>query len=160
MWKTYRCIASRYPRLSLEEERLLIKKAQNGSKESNDELILHHIGFLIFRIRRVLFPDTVRRYGEDILGEVILLAYEKINTYNLKYCDKDGNPHPVKFISYIWKRIDGFIIDSINKEFGLNKLYKEYALNEELSETDDKIYSYKRTRINQIKNRRLRSTSE
>jgi len=34
----------------------------------------------------------------------------------LDYHDKYGNPKPVKFVSYIWKRIDGFIIDFLKKE--------------------------------------------
>ena len=40
-------------------------------------------------------------------------------SYNLDYRDKQGNPKPVKFASYICKRIDGFIIDYLKKE--LNK---------------------------------------
>ena len=34
----------------------------------------------------------------------------------MKYRDKHGNLKPVKFASYIWKRIDGFILDSLKKE--------------------------------------------
>ena len=94
----------------------MILKAQKGSKKSKDELLLRHVSFLIFRIHKVAFPDLVRRFGEDLLGEAILITYKKIETYNLDYCDKQGNPKPVKFVSYIWKRIDGFIIDSLKKE--------------------------------------------
>ena len=36
--------------------------------------------------------------------------------YDLNYRDKNGNPKPVKFAFYIWKRIDGLIIDSLKKE--------------------------------------------
>jgi len=158
MWKSYNYLIRRYPKISLDEERLLIRQAQNGSKECKDELILRHIGFLVFRINRKLFPENIKRYGEDILAEVILVAYKKIGTYDLKYCDKKGNPCPVKFVSYIWKRIDGFIIDSIKKELGLYKLHKKYALGEELSGTDDEPYSYRMSRINQRKNQRLRLT--
>ena len=32
------------------------------------------------------------------------------------YRDKKGNFKPVRFSSYIWKRIDGFILDSLKKE--------------------------------------------
>jgi hypothetical protein len=67
-----------------------------------------------------------------LLEEAILIVYTKIRSYNLDYRDKQGNPHPVKFISYIWKRIDGFIIDSLNKELtGSNfyNTYNEYNLN-------------------------------
>ena len=51
--------------------------------------------------------------------ETILIIYKKIESYNLDYRDKQGNPRPVKFVSYIWKRIDGFIVDYLRKE--LNK---------------------------------------
>lgn len=67
----------------------------------------------------------VQRFGEDLLGEAILITYEKIKTYNLDYCDKQGNPRPVKFISYIWKRIDGFIIDSLKKEMIMLNTYDD-----------------------------------
>jgi DNA-directed RNA polymerase specialized sigma subunit len=129
MWKTYRHIIQRYPRISLTEERRLILKAQKGSKESKDELVLRHVSFLIFRIYKVAFPDLVKRFGEDLLGEAILITYKKIDSYNLDYRDKQGNLKPVKFVSYIWKRIDGFIIDSLNKEFDLFKAHKEYYQN-------------------------------
>jgi DNA-directed RNA polymerase specialized sigma subunit len=122
MWKTYRQIISKYPKISLEEERRLIIKAQKGSKKSKDELVLRHISFLIFRIHKVAFPDLIRRFGEDLLGEAILLTYKKIDSYNLNYCNAQGNPNPVKFVSYIWKRIDGFIVDYLKKE--LNKAWE------------------------------------
>lgn len=116
MWKSYRNIVRQYPKLSLSEERRLISKAQKGSKKSKDEIILRHIGFLIFRIHKITFPDLIRRFGEDLLEETILITYKKIKTYDLDYRDKKGNPNPVKFVSYIWKRIDGFIIDFLKKE--------------------------------------------
>ncbi|MFC1509937.1 hypothetical protein ACFL60_09700, partial [Candidatus Omnitrophota bacterium] len=111
MWKSYGDIIRQYPKVSLAEERRLISKAQKGSKKSKDEIILRHIGFLIFRIHKIAFPALVSRFGEDLLEEAILIVYKKIKTYNLNYRDKKGNPNPVKFVSYIWKRIDGFIID-------------------------------------------------
>jgi len=116
MWKSYRNIVRQYPKLSLSEERHLISKAQKGSKKSKDEIILRHIGFLIFRIHKVTFPALIRRFGEDLLEEAILITCKKIKTYDLDYRDKKGNPNPVKFVSYIWKRIDGFIIDFLKKE--------------------------------------------
>ena len=119
MWNTYKPIIQKYPRISLFEERRLIQTAQKGSKKSMDELVLRHVGFLIFRIHKIAFPDLIRRYGEDLLSEAILITYKKIDSYDLGYRDKKGNPKPVKFISYIWKRIDGFIIDSLRKELVL-----------------------------------------
>ena len=116
MWKSYRNIIQDYPKISLPEERRLISKAQKGSKKSKDEIVLRHIGFLIFRIHRRVFPHLIRRFGEDLLTEAILIIYQKIESYNLDYRDKQGNPNPVKFVSYIWKRIDGFIVDYLRKE--------------------------------------------
>jgi DNA-directed RNA polymerase specialized sigma subunit len=124
MWKSYSGIIRRYQKIPLSEERRLIAKAQKGSRKSKDELVLRHIGFLIFRIHKVAFPEYARRFGEDLLAESILIVYKKIKTYDLDYCDKRGNPKPVKFVSYIWKRIDGFIIDSLKKEtMTYNELY-------------------------------------
>jgi DNA-directed RNA polymerase specialized sigma subunit len=116
LYKVYSHIIRRYPKIPLSEERRLILKAQRGSKKSKDELVLRHIGFLIFRIHKVAFPEYARRFGEDLLAESILIVYKKIKTDDLNYCDKRGNPKQVKFVSYIWKRIDGFIIDSLKKE--------------------------------------------
>ena len=125
MWNTYKPIIQRYPRISLAEERRLIHKAQNGSKKSKDEFVLRHISFLIFRIHKVAFPELIQRFGEDLLEEAILIVYNKIESYDLDYCDKQGNPHPVKFVSYIWKRIDGFIIDYLKEEMKSCALYKD-----------------------------------
>ncbi|MDD5072554.1 MAG: hypothetical protein PHW51_02065 [Candidatus Omnitrophica bacterium] len=116
MWKNYRYIIQKYPKMSLSEERHLILQAQKGSKKSKDELVLRHISFLIFRIQKVAFPEFIRRFGDDLLEEAILIVYQKIETYDLNYRNKKGEPHPVKFISYIWKRIDGFIIDYLKEE--------------------------------------------
>ncbi len=126
MWKFYSGIVRRYPKITLSEERRLILKAQKGSKKSKDEIVLRHVGFLIFRIHKIAFPSLVRSFGEDLLAEAILIVYKKIDSYDLGYCDKKGNPKPVKFISYIWKRIDGFIIDSLRKELNDSNFYNRY----------------------------------
>ena len=139
MWKTYRHIIKSYPRISLEEERRLIQKAQKGSKKSKDELVLRHISFLIFRIHKVAFPEFIQRFGEDLLEEAILIVYNKIESYDLDYCDKQGNPHPVRFISYIWKRIDGFIIDYLREEMKTRTLYKDIM---DLTQTEESTQFY------------------
>jgi DNA-directed RNA polymerase specialized sigma subunit len=126
MWEAYRDIIWSYPKISLSEERRLILKAQEGSKRSNDEIVLRHVGFLIFRIHKIAFPLLVRSFGEDLLTEAILIVYKKIKSYDLNYCDKNGNSRPVKFSSYIWKRIDGFIIDSLKKELNESNFYDRY----------------------------------
>ena len=116
MWEIYRDTIRRYPKITLSEERKLILEAQNGSNKSKDEIVLRHIDFLTFRIRNKAFSYLIRRFGEDLLEEAILIAYKKIESYDLDYRNKQGEPHPVKFASYIWKRIDGFILDYLKKE--------------------------------------------
>lgn len=114
MWKDYRRII--YPKISLSEERRLISKAQKGSQKSRDEIVLRHISFLIFRIHKIVFPHLLRSFGEDLLQETILISYAKIKDYDLHYHNKKGKPHQVRFRSYIWKRIDGFIVDFMKGE--------------------------------------------
>lgn len=116
MWKTYRRIIRKYPKISLQEERRLIRKAKKGSKQAADELVLRHVGFVIFRINKRAFPAYARRFGEDLLSQAIFVLYGKIQTYNLRYYDKEGNFKPVRFVSYIWKFIDGLILASLRKE--------------------------------------------
>ncbi len=116
MWEAYRPLAHKYPKLSLDQERQLIAQAKKGSKKKAEELVLRHIGFVIFRIRKKAFPSYLRRFGEDLLSQAVFVLYEKIKSYDLGYTDKQGHPKPVRFASYIWKRIDGFIIDSLKKE--------------------------------------------
>ena len=127
MWESYSHALRRYPKITLYEERRLIQKAQNGSKKSKDELVLRHVSFLIFRIHKIAFPSLARSFGEDLLAEAILVIYKKIGTYDLNYCNKDGEPHPVKFISYIWKRIDGLIINTLKKELNESNYYDRYS---------------------------------
>lgn len=102
--------------LSLEEERYLIAKAKQGCKAEADELVLRYVGFINFRLRKKAFPVYVARFGEEIVSDAVFILYDKIKTYDLRYRDRDGNLKPVKFSSYIWKRIDGFILDSLKKE--------------------------------------------
>ena len=116
MWEGYYRALPRYPKLSLIEERRLIAKAKRGGKAETEELVLRHISFVIFRIHRKAFPSYATRFGEDILAESVFILYEKIKTYNLRYRDKNGDFKPVRFSSYIWKRIDGFILDSLKEE--------------------------------------------
>lgn len=77
---------------------------------------------MIFRLHRVAFPAYLERFGEDILSEATLVLHKKIKTYNLRYRDRSGNFKPVRFASYVWKRIDGLVIDSIKKEIQKDRL--------------------------------------
>jgi hypothetical protein len=99
MRESYRDIVRSYPKISLSEERHLILRAQKGSEQCKDELVLRHVGFLIFRIHKKAFPALVRSFGADLLAEAILIVYKKIESYDLDYREKKGNPNPVKFSS-------------------------------------------------------------
>jgi len=138
MWKAYYKIAKQYGKLPLSEERCLIAKAQKGSKKSVEELVLRHINFVIFRIRRKVFPEYLERFREDLLSDSLTILYQKIHTYDLEYRNRHGRPKPVRFVSYIWKRIDGHIIDSLKKELAKDKETElkeasHLACNDELS---------------------------
>jgi hypothetical protein len=99
----------------------LIALAQAGSESSTHELVLRHISFVIFRLHRKVFPHLLRRFGEELLAESLPALHAKIRTYDLAYRDKAGQPKPVKFVSYIWKRIDGHILDSLKRELEHDK---------------------------------------
>ncbi len=122
MWEIYRKALPKYPKISLSEERRLIARAKKGSDKCADEIVLRHIRFVIFRLHRVAFPSYLERFGEDILSEATIVLRQKIKTYNLRYRDKKGVFKPVRFASYVWKRIDGLVIDSIKKEIRKERL--------------------------------------
>ena len=121
MWEDHLKLSKQYPKISLQEERRLIARAKKGSSKEADELVLRHVGFVIFRINKRVFPSHLRRFREELFSEAIFVLYEKIKTYNLRYRDRDGNFKPVRFSSYIWKRIDGFILDSLKRELSEEK---------------------------------------
>jgi DNA-directed RNA polymerase specialized sigma subunit len=116
MWECYLEAARRYPKLSLARERRMIAAAQAGRKSARDELVLRHIGFLMWRLRTRVFRQYLERYGDDLLSAAILTLYQKIRTYDLRYRDRRGVLKPVRFVSYVWKRIDGLAIDHLKRE--------------------------------------------
>ena len=59
------------------------------------------------------------------MAEAVPVLYAKVQTYDLAYRDKHGHPKPVKFVSYIWKRIDGFILDSLKEELRQDRLVRQ-----------------------------------
>ena len=61
----------------------MIAAAQRGSERSVQELVLRHIGFVSFRLHRKVFPDLLRRFGEELLSKAIPILYAKIQTYDL-----------------------------------------------------------------------------
>ena len=125
MWKAYSSITRKYSKLTLQDERRLIRQAKK-EKDKADELVLRHINFLIFRICKKTFPKYIERFGEDILSQAIFMLYGKIETYNLRYYDKQGNFKPVRFVSYIWKAVDGHILASLKKELEREKQQQSF----------------------------------
>lgn len=121
MFEAYRHLICKYPKISLYQERRLIKQAQGRSKAKKDEFVLRHISFVIFRIYKITYPTYRASFGDDLLSQAVLILYDKIKTYDLRYKDKRGNSRPVRFSSYIWKRIDGFIIDYLKNELNRNR---------------------------------------
>jgi hypothetical protein len=97
MWEAYQEVVRKYPRLPLEEERRLIALAQAGRKESSDELVLRHLGFLMWRLRRRVFRPHLERHGEDLLSAAIPVLYEKVGTYNLDYLKREGRAGGVPY---------------------------------------------------------------
>ena len=94
MFENYRKSILKYQKLTLQEERHLIAQAKRHCKGKADELILRHIGFVIFRIHRIIFPIYQDRFSEDILSQIIFILYDKIQSYDLKYKGKEGNSNP------------------------------------------------------------------
>lgn len=136
MWKAYSSVTRKYSRLTLQDERRLIRQAKKR-KDKADELVLRHISFLIFRISKRTFPKYIARFGEDMLSQGIFLLYEKIKTYNLRYYDKQGNFKPVRFVSYVWKSIDGLILASLKKE--LERERRHEAIDWERFDLEDNL---------------------
>jgi len=103
----------------------LTRDAKRGGKTQPQELVLRHIGFVIFRIHKSAFPTYARRFWEDILSQAIVVLYERVQSYNLRYYDKAANFKPVRFVSYIWKFIDGLILASLRKELRYERSHRQ-----------------------------------
>ena len=139
MWESYFRTLPRYPKLTLVEERRLIAKAKRGGKAETEELVLRHISFIIFRIYKKAFPKHIARFGEDMLDQAIFILYEKIKTYNLRYRNKQGEFCPVRFSSYIWKRIDGFILDYLKTELESEREGRQVSQDWERYDPEDEL---------------------
>lgn len=121
MFDQYKQTIKQYPKLSLGCERKLIRLAKRGDSSAEQQLLLHQIGYFIFRIRTVLYPAVIRDFGEDILQECLLWTPKKIQSYNLRYRDKNGIFQPVQLRSYIWKGITGVILHYVKENMKAGK---------------------------------------
>ena len=110
MSESYQEIIKRCRKLSLKHERKLIALAKKGMSSAQEELLLHLVGFFLFRIKTTLYPSIVKQYGEDILQDCLYLAIKKIRTYNLRYKNKTGELQPVHFSTYMWKSVTGLML--------------------------------------------------
>jgi len=113
----YKKISSRLLPLQLKEERKLLSLAKKGNVEARDKILLHVIGFLIFRIETTLFLHVRLELGEDVLQECILFAHKKIDTYKQRYKNKKGLYIKVYFRSYIWKGITGVMLNYVRQNY-------------------------------------------
>ena len=85
MWGAYGEIVRQYPRIPVEQERKLIALAKRGSRKSRDEIVLRHVGFVIFRLQRKVFPQHLRRHGPDLLSAAIPVLYQKLKSYTKRF---------------------------------------------------------------------------
>jgi hypothetical protein len=94
-------------------ERKLIASAKKGRTEARQELLIHLIGFFLFRVQTTLYPSFVKQYGEDVLQECLLLASKKIHTYKLRCRNRDARFAPVHLSTYMWKSVTGLILTHV-----------------------------------------------
>jgi len=78
MFKSYQAIIQQRRKLSLVRERELIALAPKGSSGAQEELLFHLVGYFIHRIKRTLYPSVVKRFGEDLLQDCLVLALKNI----------------------------------------------------------------------------------
>jgi hypothetical protein len=124
----YKQTASKYGPLSLDDERRLIRRAKKGDQLARKKLLLHLMGFFIFRIETTLYPAIRHGFGEDILQECMLFAESRISRYNLRYKDEMGIFKKVYFRTYLWKGVTGVMFTYIKKNRNLSDLpFVEYG---------------------------------
>ena len=64
--------------VTLEVDDIRIRKdafipIDRGQQKETEELLLRHVGFIIFRIHKKTFPAYVNRFGEDIFSQAVYL---------------------------------------------------------------------------------------
>jgi hypothetical protein len=112
---TYKEIASRHKKLPGNEERKLISLAKRGNQPAQEKLLLHLVGFLIFRIETALSRSVVLRFGEDILQECMIFAMVKIRSYKVRFKNREGIYKTYCFSTYLWKGITGVMFSYVKK---------------------------------------------
>jgi DNA-directed RNA polymerase specialized sigma24 family protein len=113
---SYYKIAQQYKKLSLKHERKLIKSAKKGDLSAQEELLLHLLGFFLYRINSSPYFYLIKKSREDIMQDCLILALKNIQTYNLRYRNDKGEFLSVHLSTYMWKGITGLIINSIKSQ--------------------------------------------
>lgn len=116
MFELYKQIAKQHKNLPLKDERKLISLAKKGNISAKSKLLFSQTGFLLYRIKTMLYPEILNRYGEDIFQDCLIFVIKKIPSYNLRYKNKAGEFQPVYFRTYLWKGITGVIINSLKNK--------------------------------------------
>jgi hypothetical protein len=70
MLQVYReCIyAYKNKKVSLRQERRLILQAQKGCEKSVQEMVLRHVGFLLYRLHRKVIPPLLYKHQDDMVS--------------------------------------------------------------------------------------------
>jgi len=108
-------MASLHKKLPSREERKLISLAKKGDQPAQEKLLLHLVGFLIFRIETAFSPYIVIRFGEDILQECIIFATAKIRRYEVRFKNKEGLYKTYCLCTYLWKGVTGVMFSYVKK---------------------------------------------
>jgi hypothetical protein len=116
LFELYLQIAKQHKNLPLKDERKLISLAKKGNILAKSKLLFSQTRFLLYRIKTMLYPEILNRYGEDIFQDCLIFSIKKISSYNIRYKNKAGKFQPVYFRTYLWKGITGVIINSIKSK--------------------------------------------
>lgn len=116
MFERYYETVRQHKKLPILRERKLIASAKKGNKLAQNELLLHLTGFFIYRIYTTLYSSIIKQYGEDILQDCFLFTVKVINSYKLRYKNKEGKIQIVHLSTYMWKGITGIMLNHIKSK--------------------------------------------
>ncbi len=109
----FRATITEHKKLSGNEERRLIRLAKKGDRPARDKILLHLVGFMVFRIQTSISYPAVVTHGEDILQECMLFADTKIQRYKIRFKNKAGIYKTYCLSTYLWKGITGVIFSYV-----------------------------------------------
>ncbi len=115
MLSSYQEIGFRHKKLPLRRERRLIALAQRGKSAAQERLLLHLVGFICFRIKTTLGSKQLKRFGDDIFQDCLVLAMKNIKNFDLKYRDSRGKRQRLHLSTYMWKGVTGIMFSWVKK---------------------------------------------